>query len=44
MKLKPNKFIDESSKAKISFSEKMSNVDKYQAKLIKKKAQILSRV
>lgn len=38
MKPKPNKYIDESNEAKISFLEKMGNVDRYQAKLIKKKA------
>lgn len=37
-------YIGESNKAKISVSEKMSNVDQYQAKFMKKKAQILSRM
>lgn len=43
MRLKPV-YIGESNKAKISVSEKMSNVDQYQAKFMKKKAQILSRM
>lgn len=30
--------MDEATKAKISFLEKMSNLDRYQAKVIKKKA------
>lgn len=45
MKPKTGEYIaDESNKAKISFSQKIGNVDKYQAKWIKEKAQILSRM